>query len=203
MLKARCKSRTYGVSFLISFLRKQCVCNFSVTLLSSCTTVDLPSRQVPSCTCHNMCLQLHHYTQVPHCAFLAISQLITSQTFPLFHMSFFVTGSDDFQCVRCQGGEVRACGLIAGLPVKQVAQLAQHPWKQGSQPSFIKGYDLHPSLLPKMSWSWLSACWDLWFAPVPAHASKQLCKVSICWQTISRNVSSSINFSRKPLPFCK
>ena len=118
MLKARRKSRTYGVSFLISFLRKQCVWNFSVTLLSSRTTVDLPSRQVPSCTCHNMCLQLHHYTQVPHCAFLAISQLITSLTFPLFLMSFFITGSDDFQCVRCQGGKVRACGLIAGLPVK-------------------------------------------------------------------------------------
>ena len=89
MLKARRKSRTYGVSFLISFLRKQCVWNFSVTLLSSRTTVDLPSRQVPSCTCHNMCLQLHHYTQVPHCAFLAISQLITLPNLPSFSHVLF------------------------------------------------------------------------------------------------------------------
>ena len=70
-----------------------------------------------------MCLQLHHFTQVPHCALLAISQLIASLTLPLFLMSFFITGSDDFQCVRCQGGEVRACGFIAGSPVEQVAQL--------------------------------------------------------------------------------
>ena len=119
MLKARCKSRAYGVSFLLSFLRKQCLhgilaLHFGALALLS---VVLPSRQVPSCTCDYMCLQLHHFTQVPHCALLAISQLIASLTLPLFLMSFFITGSDDFQCVRCQGGEVRACGLIAGLPV--------------------------------------------------------------------------------------